>query len=207
MTIGEPAEAPEALSDVLGGIAGAHGRQRDWDTRLLTLCLVTSLGTLVAVGWLMALWWSGWPAYFPPREGGLVKAGVISDAVAEETAMEALGWRYTFTPMTFKAQVDKMRRILHPELLQTYAVDVERDAKVVQQFTLSSLTVATHAHVVQRKGQLVQVHVDALRTLWLGDAQRPAQPLQADFILLPFGMEGIKVYRWGTKPAFSVRGE
>jgi hypothetical protein len=200
-------EATDDLGAVLGGIAGNQGKQRDWDTRLLTLSIINGLGTLGAVGWLLALWWSGWPAYFPPMEGGLVKAGLISDATAEEKAMEALGWRFTFTPATFKAQVDKMRRVLHPELLQTYEVDVERDAKLVKQFTLSSLTVPTHAKVMKRKGQLVQVHVEALRTLWLGDAQRPEQPLQADFILIPFGHDGIKVYRWGTKPEFRVRGD
>jgi hypothetical protein len=155
--------------------------------------------------------WRGTPVYFlPPGGPGLSLPGVIPDAAATDYASRWLMRRYTFTPATVKAAHAEVATGLHPALSLAFDAQAKREAVLVKEAQLATQVQVRDATVSHRSAGQVVVHLDAVRTVWIGGQQVREEPIQADLTLVPWYSgshpAGLVVLKASLSPALSVSG-
>jgi hypothetical protein len=166
---------------------------------------------LLTTGTLAVEHWRGTPIHFlPPGGPGVSVPGIIPDAAATDYASRWLMRRYTFTPTTVKAAHAEVASGLHPALSLAFEAQARREAVLVKEAQLATQVQVREAAVSRRSAGQVVVHLDAVRTVWIGGQQVREEPMQAEITLAPWYTGdkpvGLVVLKVSLSPALSVSG-
>src|SRR5215471_17493870 len=151
----------------------------------LVLSLLLALGGWTVVAWQIL---RGPLAYLvPPGGPGLVRPGVLDDGTALDLAERVLKARFTFTPASYKAEQEAVKRCLGGGAAAALTATMEQEHKLVKQYEVLS-----------------QLHLEGVRTLTIKALTYREESIHSDMVLTPFFGTGecrsILIEQWLTTP-------
>jgi len=168
----------------------------------LVLSLLLALGGWTVVAWQIL---RGPLAYLvPPGGPGLVRPGVLDDGTALDLAERVLKARFTFTPASYKAEQEAVKRCLGGGAAAALTATMEQEHKLVKQYEVLSQLHVEHAEIRARKHGKVLVHLEGVRTLTIKALTYREESIHSDMVLTPFFGTGecrsILIEQWLTTP-------